>query len=134
MNERRTNTGRRASDKSKWVLHVQENWYRDVWLLIITVALFAIAIKALNTASDARQLGISIQSSRRELLTRNCNDQNKRNRNTVAQLDKEIATLPPVLRKRAQANKNFTVLLIDTLAPHQNCKKLPSAVIIHPPR
>lgn len=66
----------------------------------------------------------TIQDQRRESILRACRDQNARHFNTIKTLDKLIAQLPESQRKQAEGSRNFTVLLIDALAPVQNCKKL----------
>lgn len=65
-----------------------------------------------------------IQHQRRESIMRSCDDQNRRNAKTIQTLDNLIAKFPPKRRAEAEANKVYSVLLINALAPKQNCIKL----------
>jgi uncharacterized protein HemX len=66
-----------------------------------------------------------LQNQRIQNITRACVDQNARHTATVAQLDAELRLAEARYPKRAaeiQANRQSTILLIDTLAPYQNCQ------------
>jgi hypothetical protein len=84
----------------------------------VLMAAYAVALAlAFNASSDAVS---GIQASRRD----NCVQQNQRHDATIAQLDHEIALLPPRMRVRAVANRAFTVALIDALSPVRDCKRM----------
>ena len=76
------------------------------------------------TANRVTNQTILIQQQRAEGILRNCMDQNQRHRSTIATLDSVIAQLPKSQRAQAIKNRNFTVLLIDALAPLQDCQRL----------
>lgn len=134
--------------------HVRENWYRDVWLMAITIIVVVIAAKALAVSSTAKHasrtanaLSAEIQKERVQSTRNNCLDQNSRHAKTLAelkQIDAESAKTGPrqliellglvgvrVTRAQAQALATFeatagssndeVALLVDRLAPHQNC-------------
>ena len=91
------------------------------WLVCIfalTIAVFAaVAVYALSQARGAVD---EIQLSRYEL----CIQQNDRHDKTIASLDEQIAALPPRRKARAEAARDGTVALIDTLAPKRDCEAL----------
>lgn len=68
--------------------------------------------------------GQTIQAERRASVLRNCHDQNQRHWNTIATLDELIAQAPPARRAQAAASRRYTVLLIQALAPLQDCDAL----------
>lgn len=127
MTERRQGGDRREGPRrreDKWKIHIRENWYRDVWLLIISGVVALALIKALNTADRAKTLVQDIQSQRVEAIRNNCRDQNTRHLNTLHELDVLDARLPPSRRAEARAGRPGVVLLINALAPYQDCKKV----------
>lgn len=70
-----------------------------------------------------------IQQSRADVIYNNCADQNDRNRNTVAVFDRRISDLehqqaPAAQLRRARQSREFTVGLINALAPVQDCDRL----------
>jgi hypothetical protein len=76
------------------------------------------------TKADSDAQDRAIQASRVEVAKDNCRSQNERHDNTVRQLDNRIAELSGRERARADRNRDFTVSLIEALAPKRNCKAL----------
>ena len=124
---------RRKSDGS-WYINSRENWYRDLWLLLITIVCAISVWKALSVASTARHLSKQstvlsqeIQRQRISTLLSECQAQNSRNRNTINYLDHLGAN---VIKKHPSQAHTVHIqlgqddLLIDALAPHQNCKMI----------
>lgn len=101
------------------------------WIIIFTAMVIFTLHKtyqssgnANTAAAEAKNATSNIQSQRKESIRRGCEDQNARHNNTISILNSLIAKLPPDQRARAQANKEFTILLINALAPKQNCNLL----------
>jgi hypothetical protein len=65
-----------------------------------------------NAQREARHSEQTIQESRRKTILENCEEQNNRNRNTLA----EAETIP--------GDKHIIVALIDDLAPYHNCQEV----------
>jgi hypothetical protein len=70
-----------------------------------------------------------IQDQRRDSILRGCQDQNARHEKTLSVLDQVIAkvlkTKPPDgVKKQLAVSRANNVLLIDALAPKQDCAKL----------
>lgn len=107
------NAGRRAGD-SGWLTHTRENWYRDVWLLAITLVVLASLW--------------SIQQSRVGITRDNCNAQNRRHAIALAELNRQLA--PLAVSHPVQAMKTLAQagVLISDLAPHQNCDRVVSRI------
>jgi hypothetical protein len=90
-------------------------------LLTVLITLIAITLAVGGYALHEALKAVSgIQASRREL----CVQQNRRHDATIAQLDRGIARLPAHQRRRANANKAFTVDLINALSPVRDCRAL----------
>lgn len=53
--DRRETPGRRAEDKSRHHIRVRENWYRDVWLLIITGLTTWSVLTTMSTVNDVQE-------------------------------------------------------------------------------
>lgn len=93
---------------------------RRIFLALNTVAAIAMAILLVQH----RHLSHQQRIDRRTTIIRSCNDQNARHVETIRTLDNLIAKLPPSQRAQANRSKQFTVLLINALAPVQDCEKL----------
>ena len=116
---------RRGTDHAFLPAWLPDNLYRDVWLLLITIAVVLIAIKALNASQDAVSAVQTVQSNRVDLIRNSCRAQNARNWNTVHALEFEISRLPRAReRRRATRSERYTIALINTLAPKQDCAGL----------
>lgn len=132
---------RRARRRARLRVVVRDNWYRDLWLFVIS----GLVVLALANAQDASD---RIQGQRKASVLGNCNAQNSRHDSTVAALTAEeneakpggpqqIAGLfeavgvhvsPASLKKlavferqQAVASIASTESLIDALAPKQIC-------------
>lgn len=114
---------RRRSDRG-WRRWLRENWYRDAWLLTITITVIAAVFAA--RAENAQRIR-DIQDSRRDAIRVQCEQQNDRHDRTLAALDHVLAQrlrdAGPVERQRLQTGRASTVLLIEALAPHQDCRR-----------
>lgn len=66
-----TEHGRRATDKG-WRVLVRENWYRDVWLFIITAASAWAVLTTLSIVADVQQGQRDVQEGRRFAVSVNC--------------------------------------------------------------
>lgn len=112
-------------------LRPPERWYRDVWLLAITVILYLVVTgqQAQNDdtaalAERTARLTRTIQAQRANSIVTNCRETNRRHDNTIRKLDDLLADIPPgPERDRAKANRAGTVLLIDALVPKMNCRE-----------
>jgi hypothetical protein len=92
---------------------IRENFYRDIWLLIITGL---VLVSLLGLRDSVRQ----INSNRHEVLFQNCLAQNARNLGTKSRLDTLVAGISdPREKARAERNKAGTIALIDALAPYR---------------
>jgi hypothetical protein len=125
---------------SRWRVLVRENWYRDVWLLIITgVTLIAL----INASAESDR----IQAQRVDTIRAVCEAQNARNAATIATLRINAReTVTPAALARTQqlfgligihatlrglrrfellsASNEQTIHLINALAPRQNCQSV----------
>lgn len=115
---------RRSSDRG-WRRLVRENWYRDVWLLAITIVALAGTIVAVNGANEARDATREIQAQRIETIWSSCRQQNARHDGTIRELNvllrASMRTADPARRQQLSASRASTVLLINQLAPKQDC-------------
>lgn len=125
-----------------------ERAYRDFWLLIITALLVWLGIKALDAASTAQQATREIQAQRVDTIRTSCEEQNARHDGTIIGLDRlllsrvhltlprgvslaraertyrhVVASLPPATRPTIVGHDG-TILLIQQLAPKQNCQQV----------
>jgi hypothetical protein len=85
-------------------------------------------------ALKAQRLAGEIQAQRINAIRTSCEAQNQRNVKTIKTLDGLIAKLPSKQRPRAQAGRDNTVLLINALAPKQNCAKVVQEAAPVPPK
>lgn len=78
----------------------------------------------------------TIQQEREANIGRSCVDQNTRHDNTIRELDARLElasqTLSPAQRAQLEQSRDFTVALIDALAPRRDCaavkaQQIPSA-------
>lgn len=95
-------------------------------MLVLVVLLGAVA--AVVAIHENHNRIEDIQASRIDVALTTCRDQNARRTNTINQLDDIIAKrskgAPPAERARMRTSRAFTILLIDALAPHQDCNKV----------
>lgn len=86
-----------------------------------------IAITTPFAISRILDLQHNIQTQRRGSILAACRDQNRRHHNTIATLDalaKKAERTHPAETPRIQASLSQTDLLIQALAPKQNCESL----------
>lgn len=132
-------------------INIAENWYRDVWLLLISIVVGIAVWKALTASNNANHLAHVIQRQRVDSIRSQCETQNQHASNAIARLknvngqsakqEGEIfikifqiagvsvpktneAKLITFLGKFAKSNTHGTVLLIDAIQPPQNCTLL----------
>lgn len=109
-------------------INVRENWYRDVWLLLITGVTVLLAIIAVNAANNAQQAVKDVQAQRVESILTSCNQQNARHDHTIRQLDLVLAkaerVATPARRLQLRQSRAATVLLINQLAPKLDCQQV----------
>jgi len=74
-----------------------------------------------------------IQHQRYASVLNTCLDQNTRRANTIRTLNHVILKLPPKQQARAAKRAQYTILLINSLAPHQNCLTVAHNAL-HPPK
>lgn len=109
--------------------------------LVMTLGLVGFAVKQSSSATNQlTNLTQTIQRQRFDAVISNCRAQNQRNRSTIHTLDKLLQRArrhaSPKMRAQLQASRSGTVLLIDALAPVQNCTRQAERItgIKHPPR
>ena len=90
-----------------------DNFYRDIWLLVISVLALWAVIAVLDQSDD-------IQQQRADTIWSDCVMTNQAHDNTIRALDQIIAELPADQRAEAEASRDSTVLLIEALAPKRD--------------
>lgn len=85
------------------------------------------AHRASVAARKAKQAAKEIQTQRVTNTLANCKDQNARHDHTIDALDKLIAMatkgIPPAQAAEMKRGRASTILLIDALAPKQDCER-----------
>jgi hypothetical protein len=113
-------------------------WGRP-WVLVVLVAasiLLAagLAINLLDdTTGDVSQNTAfveAIQEERARATRENCRIQNAQNRNTVARVRERYRLLSPTERREGRESRDYTIALIDALAPVRDCKKLVKRTVV----
>lgn len=104
-----------------------------VWLITLVLSAWG-AYRGAQAGDDAKRAANSakaqahqIQVERKRTVNDLCVDQNLRHRDTIAELDKLLAAVvkrDPSMARRMAESRKATVLLINALAPHQNCKQV----------
>lgn len=93
-----------------------------VLLLLVAINLAVGGLSIYLLDQNGQRAG-EIQAERRNAYLVSCQDQNARHDATVNSLGVLISQIrDPVRRRRAEASKVGTILLINALAPHQDCK------------
>lgn len=96
---------------SVWLRHNSLN----IVVLLMSLTL-ALAVYAL----------IEVENQRSASILRECRDQNARHTATVDELNREmgiyIRKASPAKRAQLKQSEGFTILLIDALAPYENCQ------------
>lgn len=88
-----------------------------------------VAAEARAIAHQASAFGVELADTRNQTILRDCRQQNHRHRATVRRLDGLLKPYAQHAHTAAQhrqlrASHRSTVLLIDALAPLQNCRKV----------
>lgn len=99
---------------------------RNIFLALNTAAAIAMAVLVglvIHTNHKVNGQTAEIQRQRAENIMRDCVDQNNRHDKTVRTLD-ELLKKSGVSPARRAASRQTTVLLINALAPKQDCDKL----------
>ena len=121
------------------------HYFRRVWIGYAILSL-AIAVGLWGQQHESKDRIDDINQNRAIIAYTTCNDQNDRHDNTIAQLDKvlllrklelrrqitkaekkgstEVATALREQIDRLDDSRVSTVVLIDSLAPHQNCDQI----------
>lgn len=83
---------------------------------------------AATTAGDAAAIASAVAVERNAAILRDCQAQNARNVSTIAELKHIMAPYlrraRPSVRRQLRASEHFSLLLIDRLAPFQNCQQV----------
>jgi hypothetical protein len=88
---------------------IRENWYRDVWLFLITV--FVVGILVLGIGENDERIE-DIQQSRYEFQLQNCQSVNARNLKAKAKARQIVS---------AQGQRTVLVLIDEMLPFHRDC-------------
>lgn len=92
-----------------------------LWIILFTVLVIWAIVQSRNSVHG-------ISKNRKETFYNNCKTQNERHDATIAelhQLVQKISSLKsttPIKKTQLQGSVVFTTLLVDALAPKQNCK------------
>lgn len=120
----RSYTHRRSGDSRLGFISVRENWYRDVWLVIITLTVGYLAAISATQSTKARNLARAIQHERVASIRDSCVEQNQRHDGTISELYRLAARIErthPDKSAEVRQGIQQNILLIDQLAPRQNC-------------
>jgi hypothetical protein len=92
---------------------------------VIAVAGVVLAILAYGKINPTIQ---AIQAERARNVRANCLDTNGRHDRTIATLDRRLQVAvrraPPAQARQIRASREFTVALINALAPRRDCERL----------
>lgn len=95
----------------------------------------AFSAQTRGLAQTTHRLVLAIQAQRIEFIISGCQQQNRRHRRTVHELDvilrRAERAAPPIRRAQLRESRASTLLLIDALAPYQDCKALVGRVTVH---
>lgn len=100
---------------------------RLVTVLIVMACLLGVGNSVLNAiliSGNAHTIN-EIQKSREDSIRSQCREQNARHDGTIATLDQVLQNIKrtdPAQYKQAQAGRDNTVLLIDSLTPKRDCE------------
>jgi hypothetical protein len=112
-------------------VHGAHKHARSLGLAVIAGAFLLAVVLGVSTLSgvfsrtaDNAAFAEAIQKERARATLENCQMQNARNRNTVAQVRKRYRSLPPAERRAGRDNRDYTIALIQALAPMRNCDRV----------
>ena len=109
---------------------------RIAFMVICIVAAFAVGIGAfivVHQQSEIQHETALIQQQRFESVFRACRQQNERNHKTIVTLRKLVVKLPQSERAQAKSAVKDNILLIDALAPVENCYRAAYLSVTRPP-
>jgi hypothetical protein len=89
---------------------VRENWYRDVWLFVITVFMVAAVLFGIGENEERIQ---DVQESRYIFQLQNCQSVNARNLSAKAKARRIVS---------AQGQRTVTTLIDEMLPFHRDCE------------
>jgi hypothetical protein len=99
--------------------------FYTVGLVILLLAIGVNTWLVLENVTEIRRQQMEIRQQRADSIRVSCEEVNARNRDTVGAYDRQIARLVPRLKPRQRAqlkqSRDFTVGLIDALAPVEDC-------------
>jgi hypothetical protein len=93
-------------------------------LVFLFIAQLGLGLWNLNLAHDNTIRVKEIQASRKNSILISCEEQNSRNENSISTLNNLLSKKLIVSKEKLmqiEQTKNFTILLINALAPKQNC-------------
>ena len=87
------------------------------------------AFSAIGLTSFAALLGYGkvihdLKVTRITFIRYTCESQNQRHDKVIAELDRQIAKLPPKDREEARKSRDANVAILEALSPKQNCNAL----------
>lgn len=92
----------------------------------LTSSQTTLATQALAQSRQARGFASDIAAQRHQTILRQCREQNARHNHTIRVLNRILRKAerasPPPRRAQIRESRSSTVLLIDQLAPHRNCR------------
>lgn len=97
--------------------------------VIVGIALILNSLGAVIALENNQARIKQIQRERVSAVLRNCVDQNQRHDRTIRELDRLIRHVRPSQRTRAVQSRAGTVLLINSLAPKRDCRRLASQAV-----
>jgi hypothetical protein len=89
---------------------IRENWYRDVWLFVITVFMVAAVLFGIGENEERIQ---DVQESRYIFQLQNCQSVNARNLSAKAKARRIVS---------AQGQRTVTTLIDEMLPFHRDCE------------
>jgi hypothetical protein len=105
-------------------LHIQYDKFARNIIIILSVLFISqmgLGIWNLNLSQENNNRINEIKSSRKSSILTSCTEQNLRNDNTVYNLNKLLNKAKITSKAQLQQTKFFTIVLIDSLAPKQDC-------------
>lgn len=78
----------RVSLQRRFHIWARENWYRDVWMFVLSIIVVITVLNSANASNQAKDTAIKVQQDRSATILRTCREQNARHQGTVAKLTK----------------------------------------------
>lgn len=103
------------------------NAQQKVFVAIAAIAIIAFCVLLFLIIQQQKEITgqtNAIQAERARSIRMSCEDQNRRHDSTIKTIDKLISKLPPDRRAAAKSSRASTILIINALAPKQNCNYL----------